>query len=109
MRYAEGIIKGTKSLAHEFAQISLIPAWIVIVVLPIAVFVLILIVISLFRSGKRGWGWICTGLLIVALLALSWLIVGLLRIAFEGLAHGDGGGGGFGGGFSGGGGATGSW
>jgi uncharacterized protein len=110
-RYAEGIIKGTNSLAHEFAHISLIPAWLVIVVLPIAVFFLILIVISLFRSGKRGWGWISTGLLIVALLALSWLIVGLLRIAFEVLAHGGGGGGGGfgGGGFSGGGGATGSW
>lgn len=112
-RYPEGIIKGANSLAHEFAHISLIPAWAVIVALAVAVFVLILIAISLFRSGKRSWGWICTGLLIVALLALSWLIVGLVRNTLAALAEGDGGGGfgggGFGGGFSGGGGATGGW
>jgi uncharacterized protein len=115
-RYGKGIIKGTESLAHEFAYVFPIPVWALIVFLAIAVSLLILIVISLFRSGKRGWGWISTGFLIVALLGLLWLIVGLLRVAFgvlSALGEGDGGGGfgggGFGGGFSGGGGATGSW
>jgi uncharacterized protein len=117
-RYDEGIIKGIESLAQEFAYVFPIPTWALIIFLGITVFVLILVVISLFRNGKRGWGWICTGLLIVALLALSWLIVGIVRGTLAALAHGggDGGGfgsggfgGGFGGGFSGGGGATGSW
>ncbi len=130
-RYAKGIIKGTESLVHEFAHIPLIPAWVVIVALGIFAYVLILVVISLFRNGKRGWGWICTGLLIVALLGLSWLIAKFYRKTRTALAAGfnatgydgggydggwfDGGGfsggfgGGFGGGFSGGGGATGSW
>ncbi|MHC4582044.1 MAG: TPM domain-containing protein, partial [Planctomycetota bacterium] len=63
-RYPEGIVKGAKSLAHEFAHIPLVPLWVLIVALGIAVFALILIAISLFRNGKRGWGWICAGLLI---------------------------------------------
>ena len=129
-RYSKGIIEGTKSLAHEFAYVFPIPTWVLIVAIGITIYILILVTISLFRNGKRGWGWICTGLLIVALLALSWLIVGLIRSIFiasrrvlDALPEADGyvdsgggwfdsggfGGGGFGGGFSGGGGATGSW
>jgi uncharacterized protein len=129
-RYSKGIIKGTESLAHEFAYVFPIPSWVLIVAIGITTYVLILIGISLFRNGKRGWGWICTGLLIVALLALSWLIVRFVRSILatnrrilDALPEADGyrgsgngwfdsggfGGGGFGGGFSGGGGATGSW
>lgn len=129
--YGEGIIKGAESLAHEFAYVFPIPVWALIVVLGITAYVIILIMISLFRNGKRGWGWICAGLLIVAFLALSWVIFRLVRGIRAALAalperdgyggFGDGwfsdgwfsgggfGGGGFGGGFSGGGGATGSW
>jgi uncharacterized protein len=127
--YSKGIIKGTESLVHEFAYVFPIPIWALIVAIGIIAYVLILIAISLFRNGKRGWGWICTGLLIVVLLALSWLIVGLIRSIFvasrrvlDALPEADGYGGsgsrwfdsggfggGFGGGFSGGGGATGSW
>lgn len=123
--YSKGVIKGTESLAHEFAYVFPIPIWALIVAIGIITYVLILIAISLFRSGKRGWGWVCTGLLIVALLALSWLIVGLVRSIFiasrrvldtlpeaegyGGSGNGWSGSGGFGGGFSGGGGATGSW
>jgi len=112
-RYSKGIIKGTESLAHEFAYVFPIPIWVLIVASGIIAYVTVLIAISLFRNGKRGWGWVCTGLLIVALLALSWLIVGIVRNTLAALAHGNGGGGfgggGFGGGFSGGGGATGGW
>jgi uncharacterized protein len=126
--YDEGIIKGTKSLAREFAYVFPIPIWALIIVMGITVFMLILVVISLFRNGKRGWGWICTGLLIVTLLALSWFIVRLVTAIlaaiprpdgrydggfddgwFSGGGFSGGFGGGFGGGFSGGGGATGSW
>jgi uncharacterized protein len=130
-RYGRGIIKGTESLAHEFAYVFPIPIWLLIVGLGIISYALVLILISLFRNGKRGWGWICTGLLIVTFLALSWVIVGLVRSILvtlrrilaalpesDGYGDSSGGffgggsggfGGGFGGGFSGGGGATGSW
>lgn len=129
--YGQGIIKGTESLAHEFAYVFPIPVWALIVTLGIIAYALILIVISLFRNGKRGWGWICTGLLIVTFLGLSWFIIrlftailaalrGILAALPEPDGYGDSGGGffgggsggfggGFGGGFSGGGGATGSW
>jgi uncharacterized protein len=127
-RYGEGIIKGTESLAREFAYVFPIPIWALIIFMGITVFVLILVVISLFRNGKRSWGWICTGLLIVTLLALSWFIVRLVTAILAAIPRPDGRydrgfsdgwfggggfsggfGGGFGGGFSGGGGATGSW
>lgn len=129
-RYAKGIIKGTESLAHEFAYVFPIPIWALIAATGTIAYVIVLIAISLFRNGKRGWGWISTGLLIVVLLALSWLIVRFVRSILvtlrrisAALPESDGyrdsgngwfdsggfGGGGFGGGFSGGGGATGSW
>lgn len=54
------------------------------------------IIISLFRSGRTGWGWILIA-------AVGFIIVAVLS------GGGRGGGGGFGGGSSGGGGATGSW
>ncbi len=129
--YGQGIIKGTESLANEFAYVFPIPVWALIVALGIIAYALILIVISLFRNGKRGWGWICTGLLIVTFLGVSWFIIRLFTAILAALrsilaalpepdGYGDSGGGffgggsggfggGFGGGFSGGGGATGSW
>jgi len=100
-RYAEGIIKGAKSLAREFARISFIPAWVPIVAVAIVILALILIAISLFKHGKRGWGWVCVGLLIVILLAL------LLMLSKA--STGGGGGGGGGGGSGGGGGASGGF
>jgi len=109
-RYAKGIIEGTESLVREFAGISTIPFWIPVVAISILTFLLVLVVTSLFMSGKRGWGWVMTGLLIVVLLALLCLLAGIFRTAFSGRGGGGGfGGGGFGGGFSGGGGATGGW
>ena len=64
--------------------------------------------ISLFRTGKRGWGWVCVGLIIVLILALFHGAKNTIESLPEGSGSG-GFGGGFGGGFSGGGGATGSW
>lgn len=105
--YAKGIINGVQGILKEFADTTIVPGWIKLVVIAIII-ALIPISISLFRNGKRGWGWISIGLIIVLLLALIWL----LRKTCEQLPRraGAGGfGGGFGGGFSGGGGATGSW
>lgn len=55
-------------------------------------------VISLFKSGRKGWGW-------ALLIALGAMLFFMLRAA----ASGGGSGGAFGGGSSGGGGASGSW
>ena len=105
--YAKGIINGTKGILKEFAGTIIIAGWIKLT-LAIIIVALIPISISLFRNGKRGWGWICIGLIIALLLAVIWLA----RKTGEMLpsrAGAGGYGGGFGGGFSGGGGATGSW
>jgi len=105
--YTNGIIQGVRGILKEFSGITIIPSWIKLVVI-IIIIALIPISISLFRNGKRGWGWISIGLIIALLLALIWLV----RKTVEKLParSGAGGfGGGFGGGFSGGGGATGSW
>jgi len=110
-RYDKGIMRGTEALIEEFAGVHIIGGWVKVVIVGLIV-VLIPVSISLFRSGKRGWGWVCVGLIIVLLLALFVLVKKTVEQLPEG--SGDGGGvggfgGGFGGGFSGGGGATGSW
>jgi uncharacterized protein len=56
------------------------------------------VIVSLFKSGRSGWGW--------ALLAALGV---MLFFALRSAAKGGGSGGSFGGGFSGGGGASGSW
>jgi uncharacterized protein len=106
-RYDKGVIKGTHALLNEFAGIRVIPGWIKLVVVG-AIVVLIPIMVSMFRSGKRGWGWICVGLIIVSALALLVLVKNTVEHMPDSAGAG-GFGGGFGGGCSGGGGATGSW
>ena len=106
-RYDKGVIKGTHTLLNEFAGIRVIPGWTKLVVVG-AIVVLIPVTISLFRSGKRGWGWICMGMLIVLILALLVLVKNTVEHMPDSAGAG-GFGGGFGGGSSGGGGATGSW
>lgn len=106
-KYAEGVIKGTRALMSEFGGVVLIPRWIRWALMG-SIIVLIPVAISLFRNGKRGWGWVVAGLIIVLVLALVWLVRRTLEILPEG-HHEPGGWAGFGGGFSGGGGATGSW
>lgn len=105
--YAGGIQSGVRGILAEFGGIRMIPGWIKWAVLG-AILFLLPVMISLFRRGKRGWGWIAAGIFIVLLLGLLVLI----RRTAESLParSGSGGhGGGFGGGFSGGGGATGRW
>ena len=112
-RYAEGIMAGTRATMRQFAGVRLIPGWVKLVVGALII-LLILITISLFRRGKRGWGWVCAGSVIVLILVLAHLIRTTVEHRPEaagpgGCGGGGFGGGGFGGGFSGGGGATGGW
>jgi len=108
--YAGGIQKGVKAIMLEFAGVRVGLNWPLIGV-AIAIPIVGLIAVSLFRNGKRGWGWVCVGLLIVLVLTLLWIIAQTLKHMPKGRSSGwsSGGLGGFGGGFSGGGGATGSW
>ena len=108
--YAEGITAGVKAIALEFAQARIGLNWPLIILLA-AVPILVLIAISLFMSGKRGWGWVCIGLLLVVLLAIFFVVRKTLKHMprTSSSSWSSGGLGGFGGGFSGGGGATGSW
>lgn len=69
--------------------------WWVLPAMILGTLTVIMVVVSLFKSGRSGWGWI--------------LIVGIGAVIFfilRGAASSDGS---FGGGFSGGGGASGSW
>ncbi len=108
--YSGGITAGVKSMALKFAHARIGLNWPLIILLA-AIPILLLIAISLFISGKQGWGWICLGLLLVILLAAFFVV----RKTLKHMPHSNssswssGGLGGFGGGFSGGGGATGSW
>lgn len=106
-QYAEGITSGTKAAIKEFAGLRIGVPWMQIVLGLVAV-ALIPICVSLFRHGKRGWGWVVVGLIIVLII----LTVKTGGKVIEALPKGSGSGGyggGFGGGSSGGGGATGSW
>jgi uncharacterized protein len=106
-RYAEGITSGVNALIREFSGLGSVPRWLFWAIVG-AIVLLIPVTISLFRNGKRSWGWVVLGLILVLVLALIWLG----RRAAETVSDGGeepGGLGGFGGGFSGGGGATGSW
>ncbi len=105
-KYAEGITRGVNALMQEFGGVTFMPSWLPWAVTG-AIIILIPVAISLFRNGKRGWGWIVVGLIIVLILALIWMVRRMARTAAD--SNGAGGLGGFGGGFSGGGGATGSW
>jgi uncharacterized protein len=109
--YAGGITDGVRAIMLEFAGVRAGVNWKLIGLLT-AIPVVGLIAFSLFRSGKRGWGWIAVGLLIVLVLSLFSVLLTLARHAPRGSSgswSSGGFGGGFGGGSSGGGGATGSW
>jgi uncharacterized protein len=108
--FAAGITEGVKDIMLEFARVRVERNWPLIIVL-VAIPVVGFIAFSLFRSGKRGWGWACVGLLVALVMALLWIIVNALKHLPKGASSswGSGGLGGFGGGSSGGGGATGSW
>ena len=116
--YGQGIVLGVKALMQEFAGVRTRSStnWMQLSGLAIAFVMISLLAFSLFKNGKRGWGWVCVGLLVIVLLAIFRLMFTIVRSLPEsdGLGSSDswsagGFGGGFGGGSSGGGGATGSW
>lgn len=108
--YADGIFDGTIALAEEFAGVRLGFPWLMV---SSFIFggVLLLCAISLFISGKSGWGWVVLGLAVLVLLFAVYLLISLLRHLPDSDSDtwSPGGMGGMGGGSSGGGGATGSW
>lgn len=108
--YSKGITRGVETLVEEFAGLRMLNIWHLVAWI-VGIIALLLTAVSLFRNGKRGWGWVVVGLVFVALLALLrtlWLILQHLPRETSG-GWSSGGHGGFGGGSSGGGGATGSW
>lgn len=108
--YAEGVREGVQAIMLEFAGVRVGWNWPLIIVLA-AIPIVAIIAYSLFKSGKRGWGWVFVGLLILLVLAAIWIVIQTLRHMprSRSSSWSSGGLGGFGGGFSGGGGATGSW
>ena len=107
--YSKGVIKGVDEVLYEFAGLG--TNWLLIGLL-IAVPVIILIIISLFKNGKKGWGWIMVGVLFVVILAILQIVFHVLKHTSSSNSSGwssGGFGGGFGGGSSGGGGASGGW
>jgi uncharacterized protein len=108
--YAAGVTSGVQAIMLEFANVRVGTNWQLIAILA-AIPVVGLIAYSLFKSGKKGWGWVCVGFLVVLILAAFWILRQMAQNAPRGRSSGwsSGGSGGFGGGFSGGGGATGSW
>ena len=110
-RYAEGITDGVQEIIQEFGGVRVGVNW-TLIVLIVAIPVVGVIAYSLLKSGKRGWGWVCVGILIILVLAVFRTIHAILQNMPEGSSDSwssGGFGGGFGGGSSGGGGATGSW
>lgn len=114
-KYDEGIIFGTRAVITEFAKIRSIPLWVNLLTL---IFILVFtpVTFSLYRNGKRGWGWVIAGFIII----IALVIFNLINRIFEHMSENDSYDGwfdnDFGGGFSGGvfssgggGGATGSW
>jgi len=99
--FGEGIAAGVRGLDAMARGLQLPkpprPWWLLPAIVLFFV-VAIGVVVSLFKSGRKGWGW-------AVLAGLGVLIFFLLRAA----ASGGSSSGGFGGGSSGGGGASGSW
>ncbi len=108
--YAEGVTEGVRAILLQFGGLRIGFPW-HFVYIPGAIIILILIAHSLFKRGKKGWGWVAVGLIFVLISALMLLAWSFLKHQGSGRSSGwsSGGMGGFGGGFSGGGGATGSW
>jgi uncharacterized protein len=109
--YPDGIAAGVRAIMREFASVRVGLNWPLLAALA-GIPALGLIAYSLFKSGKRGWGWVCVGLIVVLLLAVFYLVRKTLEHLPEGGSDSwspGGFGGGFGGGSSGGGGATGRW
>ena len=100
-RFSEGILAGVRGLdamARGLALPKKKTPWWVPVLFIVSIALIIGVIVNLFKTGRKGWGW-------ALIAALGVMLFFILRSA----ARGGGSGGAFGGGFSGGGGASGSW
>jgi len=104
--FATGIadgVRGMDAMARSLEFPKPTTPWWLLSVLIGGLGVLVLIIINLFRSGRKGWAW-------TLLAVLGGVLFFILQILSSGSSSGEGSeGGGFGDGSSGGGGATGSW
>lgn len=105
--YAAGIEKSVKAIIVEFTDYRVGVNWQLIVILGL-ILIAVIVAISLFRSGRTGWGWVVVGLILLLLLLLLRALKETRRFG-RSSSWSPGGLGGFGGGFSSGGGATGKW
>ena len=99
--FSTGIREGVDALGKMARGLALpkpqTPWW-TLAAMILGIVLVIMVIVSLFKSGRSGWGW-------ALIAAIGVIIFFVLRAA----ASGGGSGGGFGGGSSGGGGASGSW
>ncbi len=110
-KYEQGISDGVEAIVSGFTSYNVGFPWMIVYIIA-AIIVVGLIAYSLFKNGKRGWGWVCVGLLIVLVFILIKITLTIIMHLPESSSSSwspGGFGGGFGGGSSGGGGATGSW
>jgi uncharacterized protein len=105
--FAAGIEKGVKAIVVEFTDYRVGVNWTLILYIGL-ILIATLVAISLFRSGRKGWGWVVVGLILLLLLGLLRTLKEVNRFG-KSTGWSPGGLGGFGGGSSRGGGATGSW
>lgn len=105
--FAAGIEKGVKAIIVEFTDYRVGLNWLLVIYAAL-ILIAAVVAISLFRSGRKGWGWVMVGLILLLLLGLLRALKEINRFK-KSSGWSAGGLGGFGGGFSSGGGATGSW
>lgn len=99
--FSEGIVAGVNGLDAMARGLNLPkpkPPWGAILLYVALSALVVGVIISLFKSGRNGWGW-----------ALIVAVVVILFFLLRAMAQSGGSRGAFGGGFSGGGGASGSW
>lgn len=94
---ADGV-RGLDAMARGLALPERTAPWWVVPVFVGGLVLIVVMIINLFRSGRKGWAWALIGVLGV-----------ILFFIIRAMLSSSGSGGGFGGGSSGGGGATGSW
>jgi uncharacterized protein len=89
-------VRGMDAMARGLQLPTPKAPWWILPLMGAGLILVICVIVSLFKSGRKGWGW-------ALIAALGVLLFLLMR------ASASGGGGAFGGGSSGGGGASGSW
>ncbi|MBL6664355.1 MAG: TPM domain-containing protein [Rickettsiales bacterium] len=100
--YSNGIYMGVKGLDSLVRGVKLpgffidIPGWALVSFFIVVIMLVVFVIISLFRSGRSGWGWM--------LLALLFSILVIFLISLKSAATKP-----YSGGSGGGGGSTGSW